>query len=146
MKSNGGFYITQIKQLQDRLFSKLLTKYGLDFSSSQGRILFVLWNENHLTMSEIGKKTSLANNTLTNVIDRMVKQNYLVREVNPKNRREVIISLTDFAISLKEKNEEVSQEMTKIFYENFNEEEIISFEEALEKLLNNLKQKLAEFD
>jgi len=146
MKSNGGFYITQIKQLQDRLFSKLLTKYGLDFSSSQGRILFVLWNENHLTMSEIGKKTSLANNTLTNVIDRMVKQNYLVREVNPKNRREVIISLTDFAISLKEKNEEVSQEMTKIFYENFNEEEIISFEETLEKLLNNLKQKLAEFD
>ena len=146
MKSNGGFYITQIKQLQDRLFSKLLTKYGLDFSSSQGRILFVLWNENHLNMSEIGKKTSLANNTLTNVIDRMVKQNYLVREVNPKNRREVIISLTDFAISLKEKNEEVSQEMTKIFYENFNEEEIISFEETLEKLLNNLKQKLAEFD
>jgi len=146
MKSNGGFYLTQIKQLQDRLFSKLLTKYGLDFSSSQGRILFVLWNENHLTMSEIGKKTSLANNTLTNVIDRMVKQNYLVREVNPKNRREVIISLTDFAISLKEKNEEVSQEMTKIFYENFNEEEIISFEETLEKLLNNLKQKLAEFD
>jgi len=146
MKSNGGFYITQIKQLQDRLFSKLLTKYGLDFSSSQGRILFVLWNENHLTMSEIGKKTSLANNTLTNVIDRMVKQNYLVREVNPKNRREVIISLTDFAISLKEKNEEVSQEMTKIFYENFNEEEIITFEETLEKLLNNLKQKLAEFD
>jgi len=146
MKSNGGFYITQIKQLQDRLFSKLLTKYGLDFSSSQGRILFVLWNENHLTMSEIGKKTSLANNTLTNVIDRMVKQNYLVREVNPKNRREVIISLTDFAISLKEKNEEVSQEMTKIFYENFNEEEIITFEETLEKLLNNLKQKLADFD
>ena len=146
MKSNGGFYITQIKQLQDRLFSKLLTKYGLDFSSSQGRILFVLWNQNHLTMSEIGKKTSLANNTLTNVIDRMVKQNYLVREVNPKNRREVIISLTDFAISLKEKNEEVSQEMTKIFYENLNEEEIISFEETLEKLLNNLKQKLAEFD
>jgi len=146
MKSNGGFYLTQIKQLQDRLFSKLLTKHGLDFSSSQGRILFVLWNENHLTMSEIGKKTSLANNTLTNVIDRMVKQNYLVREVNPKNRREVIISLTDFAISLKEKNEEVSQEMTKIFYENFNEEEIISFEETLEKLLNNLKQKLAEFD
>ena len=146
MKSNGGFYLTQIKQLQDRLFSKLLTKYGLDFSSSQGRILFVLWNENHLTMSEIGKKTSLANNTLTNVIDRMVKQNYLVREVNPKNRREVIISLTDFAISLKEKNEEVSQEMTKIFYENFNEEEIITFEETLEKLLNNLKQKLAEFD
>jgi len=146
MKSNGGFYLTQIKQLQDRLFSKLLTKYGLDFSSSQGRILFVLWNENHLTMSEIGKKTSLANNTLTNVIDRMVKQNYLVREVNPKNRREVIISLTDFAISLKEKNEEVSQEMTKIFYENFNEEEIITFEETLEKLLNNLKQKLADFD
>jgi len=146
MKSNGGFYITQIKQLQDRLFSKLLTKYGLDFSSSQGRILFVLWNENHLNMSEIGKKTSLANNTLTNVVDRMVKQNYLVREVNPENRREVIISLTDYAISLKEKNEEVSQEMTRIFYENFNEEEIIFFEETLEKLLNNLKQKLSEFD
>ena len=39
MEKKGGFYITQIKQLQDRIFEKMLADNGIEISSGQGRIL-----------------------------------------------------------------------------------------------------------
>ena len=44
MKTNGGFLITKIKQLGDRIFEKILSEKNIDaFNGAQGRILYVLW-------------------------------------------------------------------------------------------------------
>ena len=43
METKGGFYISQIKQLQDRIFERMLSENGIEISGGQGRILFVLW-------------------------------------------------------------------------------------------------------
>ena len=72
METKGGFYITQIKQLQDRIFERLLLENGIEISGGQGRILFILWKTDHLTISEISKETSLAKNTVSVVINGMV--------------------------------------------------------------------------
>ncbi|MDE6968546.1 MAG: MarR family transcriptional regulator, partial [Eubacterium sp.] len=69
METRGGFYISQIKQLQDRIFDRLLLENGIEISGGQGRILFVLWKTDHLTISQISQKTSLAKNTVSAVID-----------------------------------------------------------------------------
>ena len=58
METRGGFYITQIKQLQDRIFERLLLENGIKVSGGQGRILFILWKTDHLTISQISLKTS----------------------------------------------------------------------------------------
>lgn len=68
METRGGFYITQIKQLQDRIFERLLLENGIEISGGQGRILFILWKNDHLTISEISEKTSLAKNTVSVVM------------------------------------------------------------------------------
>lgn len=65
----GGFYITQIKQLQDRIFERFLSEQGLKISGGQGRILFVLWKQSPCTISEISQRTSLAKNTVSIMID-----------------------------------------------------------------------------
>jgi len=45
MKTNGGFLVTKIKQLGDRIFEKILSEKNIDaFNGAQGRILYVLWN------------------------------------------------------------------------------------------------------
>ena len=36
METRGGFYITQIKQLQDRIFERLLIENGIEISGGQG--------------------------------------------------------------------------------------------------------------
>ena len=139
METKGGFYISQIKQLQDRIFGRLLAEAGLEINGSQGRILFVLWKEEGLTMSEIGKRTSLANNTLTSIIDRMASREILIRKQDAKNRIQVRIYLTETARNIKKKYEEVSQKMNRLFYRGFEEEEVGELEINLKRVLENLK-------
>lgn len=140
METKGGFYITQIKQLQDRIFEKLLTENGIEISSGQGRILFVLWKEDHLTVSEISRQTSLAKNTVSIVIDGMVQKGLLERTINPENRRQTIISLTEQAKSMREKYEAVSEQMGVLFYQGFSEKERREFEDYLARIRGTLTE------
>ena len=138
METKGGFYITQIKQLQDRIFERLLMENGIEISGGQGRILFILWKNDNLTISEISRATSLAKNTVSIVVDGMVNKNILERHTNPENRRQTIVSLTDYARSLQEKYEAVSQKMNSLFYQGFSAKEQKEFEAYLARILDTL--------
>lgn len=140
METKGGFYITQIKQLQDRIFERLLLQNGIEISGGQGRILFVLWKSDFLTISEISEKTSLAKNTVSIIVNGMVNKGIVERTVNPDNRRQTIISLTEYAKSLQEKYEHVSQQMNNLFYQGFSNKEMKEFEGCLERIVNTLTQ------
>ena len=142
METKGGFYITQIKQLQDRIFERLLLENGIELSGGQGRILFILWKTDKLTISEISEKTSLAKNTVSVVINGMVNKGIVERTTNPQNRRQAIVSLTDYAKSLQEIYEMVSQQMNLLFYQGFSEEEQRQFEQYLARILETLTENL----
>ena len=141
-KTNGGFIISKIKQIQGRVFGKLLVERGIDqFNSAQGRILFVLWNDDNIPISELSEKTGLAKTTLTSMLDRLESSCYVKREYDPSDRRKVNIRLTETAAKMKSQFDEVSLCMNEIFYEGFSDNEIIAFEDALTKILNNLTKK-----
>lgn len=142
METRGGFYITQIKQLQDRIFERLLLEKGIEISGGQGRILFILWKTNDLTISQISEKTSLAKNTVSVVIDGMVRKGIVERNINPQNRRQTIVSLTEYAKSLQAQYEAVSQQMNRMFYQGFSEEEQKLFEQYLARILETLRKNL----
>lgn len=142
METKGGFYITQIKQLQDRIFERLLLENDIEISGGQGRILFILWKTDNLTISEISEKTSLAKNTVSVVINGMVNKGIVERNINPENRRQTIVSLTDYAKSLQEKYEAVSQQMNMLFYQGFSEDEQKQFEQYLARILETLIKNL----
>lgn len=140
-KSNGGFLISKIKQIQGRVFEKLLTEYGINqFNGAQGRILFVLWNEDNISISELSSKTGLAKTTLTSMLDRLEASGNVQRVFDKRDRRKINISLTTAARKLKGIYDEVSARMNEIFYGGFSDEEIISFEKYLECILNNLEK------
>ena len=138
METKGGFYISQIKQLQDRIFERMLSENGIEISGGQGRILFVLWKRDHLTIREISEQTSLAKNTVSVVVDGMVRKGIVERETNPSNRRQTIISLTDYAQSMREQYETVSRQMNQLFYQGFSEREQKEFESFLARILKTL--------
>lgn len=142
METKGGFYITQIKQLQDRIFERLLLENGIEISGGQGWILFILWKTDHLTISEISKETSLAKNTVSVVINGMVNKGIVERKINPRNRRQAIVSLTEYAKSLQTRFEAVSQQMNTLFYHGFSEKEQRQFEQYLARILETLTENL----
>lgn len=139
--TQGGFLISQIKQIQGRIFERLLKANDVeDFNGAQGRILFVLWQEDHLPIYQLSQRTSLAKTTLTSMLDRLEKQGYLRRIPDPQDRRQIRIALTERARAMNERYQKVSAEMSEIFYRGFNQNEIIQFEGTLRKILENLKE------
>ena len=139
-KTYGGFLVSQIKQLQARAFEKMLRDSGVDaFNGAQGRILYVLWERGRLTISEIGRLTSLAKTTLTGMLDRMEAAGLVVRTPDPVNRRQIHIELTEQARGYREAYDRVSREMGERFYQGFSDEEIKSFEQQLRRILYNLE-------
>ncbi len=141
-KTDGGILITRIKQLQGRIFEKLLAQHGIsEFNGAQGRILFVLWEEDGIPISELARKTGLAKTTLTSMLDRMEQRELIERIYPPADRRTVKIRLTERARGLQEHYEQVSDEMNQIFYKGFRDEEICSLETGLRKVLANLTEK-----
>lgn len=138
-ETRGGFLISQIKQIQGRVFDSLLQEAGIEeFNGAQGRILYVLWQEDNLPIIELSKRTGLAKTTLTSMLDRMEEREFLKRVPDSHDRRQLRIVLTPKARALNGRYNEVSDEMNRIFYEDFSDEEIEGFEKHLDKILKNL--------
>ncbi|NHJ40841.1 MAG: MarR family transcriptional regulator [Asgard group archaeon] len=135
----GGFLIAKIHQLTGRIFAKLLKKYEIEINPAQGRIMFVLWRNDKLTIQELAKKTSLSKTTLTSMLDRLETMGYIIRVPSSIDRRKIYIELTKKDRELQEKYVQVSQEMIKIFYRNMPVEEISKFEDTLHAIYNNLE-------
>ena len=141
VSTQGGFLMSQIKQVSGRIFEKLLASAGVDaFNGAQGRILYVLWEHGSLTISQIGRLTSLANTTLTSMLDRMEAGGLIERVPDRENRRQIFITTTEKAEGYREKYEWISDRMNEIFYEGFTEKEVADFENNLRRILKNLEK------
>ncbi|MCL1788040.1 MAG: MarR family transcriptional regulator [Defluviitaleaceae bacterium] len=139
-KTQGGFLTSQIRHLSGRIWERLLKDSGVDeFNGAQGRILYVLWEHQKLTISEVGRLTSLANTTLTSMLDRMEAAGLVVRTPDTQNRRQKFVSVTDKAREYRQKYNEVSDQMNSIFYKGFTAAEVADFESKLRRILENLQ-------
>lgn len=140
METKGGFLISRIKQVGGRLFDRMLAEADVDaFNGAQGRILYVLWQGDGLTISQLSAQTSLANTTLTSMLDRMERSGLIQREPSPSDRRALLIRLTDKASALREDYDRISQRMNEMYYLGFTEAEIRQFESYLQRVLDNLQ-------
>lgn len=140
MDTKGGFLISRIKQVGGRLFDRMLSEADVDaFNGAQGRILYILWQGDGLTISQISAQTSLANTTLTSMLDRMEQSGLIKRSPSPTDRRALLIHLTDKACALQQDYDRISHRMNELYYLGFTESEILQFEGYLTRILNNLQ-------
>ena len=139
MKTQGGFLISRIKQVGGRVFERILSEKNIDaFNGSQGRILYILWQKDGVPISELSKETGLATTTLTSMLDRMESANLIYRDRGDKDRRKILIFLTEEAKGL----EQVTEEISNIYYKEFSEEEIEQVENYLHRILKNVEDVL----
>ena len=143
MKNNGGFLVTKIKQLGDRLFEKVLAQKGIDaFNGAQGRILYVLWQQDGVPIRTISEQCGLAITSLTTMLERMERQGLIRREADSRDKRKTLLYLTEKSRALRADYEAVSEQMSKLYYKGFTEDEITRFERYLERIQQNLEEKL----
>jgi len=82
-----------------KLYRKLLRGLGLTYS--QYLVMMVLWEKNHLTVSEVGERLFLDSATLTPLLKRMEAADLLTRTRAASDERQVIITLTPHGDALR---------------------------------------------
>ena len=140
MEIKGGFLISKIKYLNDRVFEKILAEEGVEaFNGTQGRILYILWDKDKVPIKIISKETGLAITSLTTILENMEKDGLIVRIKDENDKRQTMISLTHKARNLSKNFNNVSKKMNKIFYKDFTKEQINVMEEGLEKICKSFE-------
>lgn len=141
MEIKGGNYVSQIKRLSDRILEQILAEKNIDaFNGAQGRILYVLWSRDGISLRELADKTGLAPTTLTSMVDRMEKAGLVCRMPDKTDRRKTLLALTAKAKNLEQDYKAVSDKMSEIFYKGFSDEEIRTCEAMLARILDNMKK------
>ena len=140
-KTKGGTLLSQVHQVCARVWNKILRENNMaDLEGARGRIIFALWGKDGVPIKSLCEKTSLDKSTLTGIIDRLERDGYIERKQSPSDKRSTLITLTGKEQEFEKYVKNVSNQMNKIFYKGFSDEEIIQFEAMLQRILDNCKE------
>lgn len=83
------------------LYAPYLKPLGITYT--QYIVFMVLWENDNITVGEIGSRLCLDNGTLTPLLKKMECKGYLMRKRSSDDERMVLISLTEKGRDMKEK-------------------------------------------
>ena len=140
-KTKGGTLLSQVHQVCGRVWNKILRENNMaDLEGARGRIIFALWGKDGVPIKTLCEKTSLDKSTLTGIIDRLERDGYIERKPSETDKRSTLICLTGKEQEFAKNVQKVSNQMNKIFYKGFSDEEIVQFDSMLERILVNCKE------
>ncbi|MDD7363393.1 MAG: MarR family transcriptional regulator [Firmicutes bacterium] len=93
------------------LYIKWLRPLGLTYT--QYLVFLVLWEEDDLTVGEIGNKLKLDNGTLSPMLKKLESQGFIERRRNPEDERVVLITLTKKGRALQERAKDIPSNVEK---------------------------------
>lgn len=109
----------------------------LDLTYTQYIVLMVLWENDHISVKSIGERLYLDSGTLTPLLNKLLDKGLINKTVQPQDERELIISLTDKGLQLKERAKEVPPQIASKV--QLSQEEAITLYKLLYKLLEGFK-------
>ncbi len=128
------------------LINKLHKKYEklqrnniqkLALTPTQHYIFRKLWEKDGRQFKDLAEGCNCSRATITGVIDTMERKELVFREANPKDRRSVLVKLTEEGKNLKSSTPPL-ETMVNGCCEGIKQEEIENLGVMLEKLLNSL--------
>ena len=117
------------------LFQRLVE---FDVTPSQYGVLGCLWKTGGAcTPKHISDELFLETSTVSGILDRMQKKGLIIRVVNPENRREILVSLTDKGKALEAPVSEVIVDFNHVVSKALAPEDWEPFKNNLRKIAEN---------
>lgn len=110
----------------------------IDLTYTQYIVMMVLWEENDITVSELGKKLYLDSGTLTPVLKKLEQKKLLTRTRMKNDERVLCISVTDKGNALKEEALEIPAKMSNCL--NLDKKEAEFLYSILHKMLEQFEE------
>ena len=109
----------------------------LDLTYTQYIVLMVLWENDHISVKNIRERLYLDSGTLTPLLNKLLDKGLITKTVQPHDERELIISLTNKGLQLKERAKEVPPLIASKV--KLSQEEAATLYKLLYKLLEGFK-------
>lgn len=103
-------------------------------------ILIILMDGPPRTLKELSHDVGLANSTVSGIVDKLVKEGYVMRVVDAEDRRRVMISLTEAAYKKREEIEMRYLKKIEGFLKDATDEDMDIVISGLNKLYEILKR------
>ncbi|MFC6269524.1 MarR family winged helix-turn-helix transcriptional regulator [Frigoriflavimonas asaccharolytica] len=110
----------------------------LDITYSQYLVMMVLWENDGLTVNNIGEKLYLDSGTLTPLLKRLEAKNYISRQRKKEDERVVEIFLTKTGSDLRQKACAIPNKIQEKL--NLSEEDLVQLKDAIKKLLIKIEK------
>jgi len=118
----------------NRTYKPILDKLGLTYP--QYLVLSTLWEEDGLAVSAIADRLSLESSTITPLVKRLESAGFLTRLRDPKDERQVLVSLTSKGRSMQDKTACLTQ--TLLERSGMTVDQIVKLNRQVQKLRDAL--------
>lgn len=119
-----------------RLYKPFLDK--LELTYTQYITMMVLWERMAVTVKELGEELYLDSGTLTPLLKKLEERGLVTRRRSERDERNLIVTVTEKGMSLRDEAVTVPEEMTKCV--NLEKEEIRQMYRMLYKMLEYVKE------
>lgn len=136
------YSLNRAKKLMHQYVDQLLKEEGFeDLVSSYADILTALhFNEGQLKMHQISDLVGKDKSTVTVLVNRLIDRDYILKEKSQLDKRVTYIKLTEKGKAIQEDFIKMSNQIEKIAFEDFSDEEIKLFKSYMDRLQTNFEE------
>jgi DNA-binding MarR family transcriptional regulator len=138
MEYQMGFLLSRATWAMNNFVNRMLRESNLgDISVAYFAVLQALWENDGLSISDLGERAQLEKSTMTSLIDRMEGAGLVRREDHPTDRRAYKICLTARGKELEEKLDQVTSRTYQHLTRGIPEKDLQKSIEVCKKLIEN---------
>lgn len=139
--------VTEINEITYSMDARLIKEYwsllNEDLSTKQIILMDLVKKESRLSISQLAELMNVTSSAVSQIVSKLESEKYLLRTINPNNRREIIVQLDERGHHYYSKEEEINKEIVNRFYSRLKMEEVIQLRDILVKLNHVVEEELS---
>ncbi|MCS6592601.1 MarR family winged helix-turn-helix transcriptional regulator [Bacillus cereus] len=127
--------INEAEYTINRLIYKHYKQYlNIGITTQQAVVLDIVYLAKRITVGEIAIEMNISSSAVSQLIAKLEKNQYIKREINLQNRREIYITLDEKGLEYFSKQDYVEQQIADKIYNKLSSKELDEFERIVDKL------------
>jgi len=126
------FKLNKVRRKIHRYYESELAPF--DITPVQFYVLSALWDKDEIKFKDLALRLEMDGATLTGILDRMEKREFIQRKQDPEDRRSVLICLSDKSKKIRPQMIEIAEGLDQEFRDKIPDEEFKLLLRVLDQL------------
>ncbi|MBO7562668.1 MAG: MarR family transcriptional regulator [Bacteroidales bacterium] len=133
-----GLFLNLVHNRFKQYVTVIFEEHGFNITPEQFLVMDTLWDEGVLTQQQIADYLLKDKNSVVKLVDGLEDRKLVRRVSNPKDRRQNLIEVTEYAIEIKDKVTTAAMEAVDKIINGITKEDMLTFIKVLSKMAENM--------